>query len=89
MFLEKLLDFWRSMIGCPINKENDFLDFVSLSVVYEVREMSPEFDVSPSVETIPHDFLFWPEKCDKTIDSFRIAWRCDLYYLSFWHPSSL
>ena len=77
------------MIGRPINKKNDFTDLVPLSVVYEVREMSSELDVSPSVETIPHDFLFWPEKCDKTIDSFRVAWRYDLYYLSFWYPSSL
>lgn len=89
MFFEKLLDFGCSMIGCPIDKKDDFLDFVSLGVVYKVREMSPELDVSPSVETIPYDFLFWPEKRDKTIDSFCIAWSCDLYYLSFWYPSSL
>lgn len=77
------------MIGRPINKKNDFPDLVPLSVVYEVREMSPELNVSPSVETIPHDFLFWPKKCDEAVDSFRITRRCDFYYLSFWYPSSL
>lgn len=89
MFPEKFLDFGCSMIGRPIDKKNDFPYLVPLSVVYEVRKMPPELDVSPSIETIPHNFLFWPKKGDKAVDSFRISWCRNFYYSSFWRPSSL
>ena len=89
MLFEEFLDCGCSVVRRPVDKENYFLDFVPLGIVNQMRKMSAKFNISPSIKAIPYDFLFRPKHRDKTINSFRIAWRGNLYFFSLRCPHSL
>lgn len=89
MLLEKMFDFGSAVICCPVDEKNDFLDSFFLCINRKVGEMFSELNVPPAVKAIPHYFFLRPEKRYKTVDSFRIAWRCNFNYFPFWKPSAL
>ena len=89
MLFEKVFNFRCAVICRPVDEKNDFPDSFFLGISRKVGEVLSELNVPPAVKAIPQYFFLRPEKRYKTVDSFRIAWRCNFNYFPFWKPSSL
>lgn len=73
MFCEKLFHLRCLVVGCGVNKEDDFFQAVPLCVGNKVVEVFAELNISAAGKAVPDNAFLRPKKCYKTVHAISVA----------------